>query len=108
MPEDGDRPPAGLKSAAVRRRVDPCGEAREDRDASLPELVAEAVRAPQPLGRRMAGADYRDATRVLDRQRTARDEERRRVEDKAQVGRIILVEDGQETQGCVSGLPALE
>jgi len=46
--EDRDRPPSGLKRPAMRRRVDPAGESRDDGHAGSGETCREVPRRGEP------------------------------------------------------------
>jgi hypothetical protein len=95
--EHGDCPSSRLQRALVRRSVDAPSEAADHRQPRLGQPAAQLF-GRQTAGRcRMARADDGHGVVILLAERPAHGEQRRRIVDRLQAGRIILIENRQDT-----------
>ena len=78
------------------RRVDAAGKAGQHGHALVNEKARHPVCPAQAIRACLPYPDDRDGQRVIGAQCPLVEQERREVEDRAQVDRVILVEDGRQ------------
>ena len=96
--QDGNRAPAAIEGASVRRGVDATREPRHDRDPDLPEIPGEGAGEAQAEARGSPRADHRYRLLALPREKGATDPEHGwRSVDATQPGRIVALVPPHET-----------
>jgi hypothetical protein len=91
--EHGDRAAAGRQRGLVGGGIDPAGEPGDDGDPLVDQPSGHARRPGQP---RPTRADHGDRTSVGGLQRAPAKQERWRVGDLPEVGRVVRVQDGDQ------------
>ena len=92
--DDSDR--AAVERAVMRRAVDPAGEARDDDEVALAEIVSKAAREAARRRRGIARADDRHRRPVEQVEVALRHQQRRRVLELGQQPRIEPLPQRQE------------
>ena len=94
--QDAERAAAGLQRAAMGGRVDPAGQAADDRQSGPGKAGRQPFGLPQPVGRAVPRADDADAQGVGRFERAADEEQARRIGDLAQGAGILGVGLGED------------
>src|SRR6185437_3750776 len=94
---NGERSAFASEGGGMGGCVDARGQAGRDREAAVHEVLRDPARdRPSAIGR-LSRADDRDGASVLTPQFARDEDERRPVVDSAQILRVVLVEDREQT-----------
>ena len=94
--QDAQRAAAGLQRAAMGGRIDPAGQAADDRQPGPGQAGRQPFGLPQPVGRAVAGADDADGQGVGRFERAADEEQAGRIGDLARARGILGVGLGED------------
>ncbi len=94
--QDAQRAAAGLQRAAMGGRVDPAGQAADDRQSGPGETGRQPFRLPQPVGRAVPRADDADGQGVGRFERAADEEQAGRIGNLAEGTGILGVGIGKD------------
>ena len=88
--------PESPSAVSCAQTVDSVGEPADDRVPGLDKSFGDLPRGVEAACRRLARADDGDRALVRREQRSAGEEERRPIVDRAEVDRVVVVEHGDE------------